>query len=132
LDPPSRLRYSETMPRKYKRVVRPELDDEMARRGLIPVPEAADLLGLSPPRVYALADAGELQVERVGIGRRAKVYVSRASIESHVRGPTLSRGLVPLAQAMRVVGCSRATIYRRYQVETVRGRAHVWLNDAED
>ncbi len=55
--------------------------------GLVRVPEAARLLGLSRSKVYALIEAGELPFAKFGISRRIPRRALAVYVRQHLVGP---------------------------------------------
>jgi excisionase family DNA binding protein len=49
--------------------------------------EAAEILGLSRPRIYQLIDAGTLPAVKFGKGRRAVVLIRRGDLEKVKKRP---------------------------------------------
>ena len=88
----------------------------MLRTGRVSVPVAAQILGLSVPRVYAMANDGTLQSERMG----GAVYVVLASLKAYQKSLKVPAGLILLTDAQHEYNYSRPTLWRRVQEGTLR------------
>ena len=53
---------------------------------LLTVPEAAELLRLSPATVYDKVEAGELAAVRLGSGSRPRIRIDADELRRYVRG----------------------------------------------
>jgi len=84
-------------------------DAQMEKRGLISIPAAAAMIGLSEPRVYGLTRLGLLERKKVVGG----LYVTKASVKAFIAARKPPKGKVTVTQAMRTYAVTSKVIEDR-------------------
>ena len=96
--------------RKHRKSeMRIDRDAMMAEQGFLDVDTAAELLGVSTARAYALGKRGSIVTRPLG----GAVYFARASLEQYHRELTVPPGWLTLSEAMERSHWSRSTLYKR-------------------
>lgn len=69
--------------------------DRMREAGYVPAGKVADVLGHSPSTVHRWADAGQINVLRVGGGRqRKRLFIELESLRKLLEGNPVALGLL--------------------------------------
>ena len=95
----------------HKSEMRIDRDNEMAALGFLDVTAAAQLLGLSVPRTYAILLNPENDIEKRRLGK-GSVYFSKTALEAYILSQKARPGWIILSEAMKRTKFSRSTLYK--------------------
>ena len=119
-----------TQDKKKPPALRQERDAAMLELGNLSIPAAADALGLSAARTYALAQAGKLTALKLG----GTVYVTKASLDAYKASRKAPPGWILVSAATTLYHYGRSALLARAQRgevgrELFAGRTYLRVKD---